>query len=224
MSKDVFKIVKVVILVFLCSLVESSLALTIDFSKYNSSFMILVTKKDKKTYVCSSVAVAPKKILTAAHCLENAKSVKVVKQYKLLKHNSFYPVKGFSTYELYSKKKSNYLNDFGLITLKRRLPTNIKIPAMKNLEGEKSELLRVGFGMRNGVNARTVISAIHQYKNHKTFIDAYDQYSYSGDSGGPIFLEENEHLFLIGIHSTKEGYNSLNPIITDDVLKWLSSY
>lgn len=59
----------------------------VDFSEYNSSLILLITKNDNKTFVCSSVAISKKKLLTASHCLDDAKSIKVVKEYKLQNNN-----------------------------------------------------------------------------------------------------------------------------------------
>jgi hypothetical protein len=212
------------ILFVLLTFILTSKSFAINFNKYNSSLILLVTKQNNITYVCSSVAISSKKLLTAAHCLEDAKEVKVVKEYKLQTANSFYQVESFDHFIKYDKTKSNFLYDFGIVKLVETLPTNINLPKLESLKSEIGDLTRVGFGMRNEINSRTIIFPINQYRNLKTHIDAYDRYSFSGDSGGPIFLERNGNLFLVAIHSTKDGYNTLNPTFDVEVLDWINNY
>jgi len=94
------------------------------------------------------------------------------------------------------------------LKLKKSLPSSINLPELELLKSDRGELTRVGFGMRNEMNSRTVIFPINQYQIIDTHIDAYDEYSFSGDSGGPIYQEKDGRLFLVGIHSTKDGDNT----------------
>lgn len=212
------------ILIFLMVLLSAANLFAVDFEKYNSTLMIIVTKADGTNYVCSSVVVTRKKLLTAAHCLDQAISIKVVKEHKLMSDNSFYRVLKYDVFPKYDKEKSNYLFDIGIIQLKNNLPRNINIPKLKELEDQSSDLVRVGFGKRNNINSRTVVFPINQYQIKENYIDSYDIYSFSGDSGGPIFQEKEENLYLVGIHSTKENYNSLNPKIDEVIKTWILKY
>ncbi len=211
------------LIVLLISLTNLPL-LAVNFSHYNSALPILVTKTNQKTYVCSSVAISKKKLLTAAHCLDGAVSIKVAKEHKLNRRNTFYKVRSFKQFPLYNKRRSNFLHDIGIIKLTKTLPDTINLPKLKFLEDEANELVRIGFGSRGGVSSRTFISPLNQYENKATHIYSYDFYSYSGDSGGPLFMNEEGELVLVALHSTKEGYYSYNPKIDQAVMDWIKKY
>lgn len=181
--------------------------------KFNSSFMLVVTKADGLIYVCSSVAYSKNILLTAAHCLDGAVKVQVCIEDTILLNNlnTFYEVKNFEIHKKYNSKKSNYIYDIGKIYLRNDLPSEIDLCELSDLTDHTSKLYRVGYGERNGVNTKTIISNIKNFTNYDTYFSAYEEYSFSGDSGGPIFQIRDDKTFLVGIHSTREGYSSLNP-------------
>ncbi|MGE3609990.1 MAG: trypsin-like serine protease [Bacteriovoracaceae bacterium] len=194
----------------------SAHAWAIDFSNYNSALMLQIVKEDNNKYICSSVAYSQSKLITAAHCLENATQVNVFKEFKILDNNTFYKTKTFYKSKLYNKNQSFFLNDVGIIELEESLPSEIKIYPIAQVKINQGELHRVGFGMRNGINSRTVIWPINQFQVHENYIEAWDQYSFYGDSGGPIFQLIDDKFYLIGIHSTKDGNYTFNPLLAGD--------
>lgn len=221
-QKDYFMRNLVPISIFILSIFNSSWA--VDFRSYNSAYMLQVTKSDRRQYICSSVAVSRNKLLTAAHCLQNAVKIRVFREYQLTANNHFYSVQSYARYMKYNKGRSNFLYDIGVIKLKEKLPVSTNIHPIISKHENIVELHRVGFGLRNGLNTRTVISPITQFKLETQFIDALDEYSYSGDSGGPIFSVKYGRFSLVAIHSTKDGPYTLNPRITDEIKEWVESY
>jgi V8-like Glu-specific endopeptidase len=178
--------------------------------KYNSAFIILVTKTNSFTYVCSAVAVNKKTLLTAAHCLDNAEKVKVLKDKEITFPYADYKVLNFAKHSDYDQEQSNFLYDIGKINLVDELDSKVNILSVSDLKMQ-GELTRVGFGLRNYDNVMNVFTQINDFNDYGQYFSAYDEQSYSGDSGGPIYQEYEGTTYLVGIHSTLEGHgNTLN--------------
>jgi hypothetical protein len=198
-----------------------------DWDKYNSSLLIEVTR-ESGIYTCSGVAVSRQTILTAAHCLEG----KIIKT-RVFTEELYDPkkegweIRQFELHPSYDPGFSFYQFDIAKIYLKKRLPSFINIyPTHKGIN-QKGRIIRVGFGKRNGENIRTLVIPILKNINHKNgLLELYDENSFSGDSGGPIFITIDNQIFLIGIHSTlsfgPEGKFSLNPLLSHEG-EWISS-
>ncbi len=127
--------------------------------KFNSAFILIITKSDKTTYVCSSVAYSKRTLITAAHCLDGAIKIQVCKQDTVTTKNTYYNVKNFAVHKKYNPSASNYMYDIGKITLKEDLPKEINIYPLSDLTNLETELYRGGFGERAGINTHTLISA-----------------------------------------------------------------
>lgn len=149
-------------------------------------------------------------MLTASHCLVGAVEVKVFYEDFETKEISFYEVDSFYLHPKYDLKTSNYVNDIGKIKLKQNLPSIHKIQKVVDLNNYKKDLYRVGFGLRNGENNLTVIGPIKNFTTYFDFFETYDEFSYSGDSGGPIFQKSGKGFNLVGIHSTRENSKCYN--------------
>jgi V8-like Glu-specific endopeptidase len=192
----------------------------IDWTNFNSSLLIEVTRANG-VFTSSGVAINEKTILTAAHCLEGeVLSVRVCLESQYDKNGRFLEGEGFVLHPEYQPEKSHYRNDLAKITLKEKLPGEMKIyPIMKKKMDLSGKIFRLGFGGRNNINARTLVTP--QFKQVRSFEDVlelHDTYSYSGDSGGPVYLQERGQLFLVAIHSTlsfgPEGKYSFNPLLS----------
>ncbi len=186
--------------------------------EFNSSLLIEV-KRPGGTFTCTGVAVSTQTIITAAHCLEG--DILGVRVFT----GSFYDptspslsVSDFKVHPDYNKAMSRYRNDLGKITLKEKLPSSIIIHPIFTSKIVAGKIYRFGFGARNKKNLRTVITPKLRGLNlAENVLELNDEFSISGDSGGPIFLKNGDDIRLLAIHSTfshgPQGNFSLNPIL-----------
>ena len=192
----------------------------IDWNNFNSSLLIEVTRPNG-VYTCTGVAINKTTILTAAHCLEGEiLSVRVSTDAAYDKNGKFLKVESFNLHPDYDRKQSNYRSDLAKIKLAEELPASTKIyPIIKKDTELNGNLMRLGFGARNGLNVRTLVSPeIKNIRKIEKVLELSDTYSYSGDSGGPIFLQNHGQMFLVAIHSTlsfgPDGKFSFNPMLS----------
>lgn len=200
----------------------------IDWNNFNSSLLIEVTRPEG-IFTCTGVAINKNTLLTAAHCLEGEiLKVRVSTEASYDKNGSFYEIESFDLHPDYDRKNSNYCSDLAKIKLKGELPkgTNFYpiIKRDKNLDGK---VLRLGFGARGEKNIRTLVTPeIRTIRKQEMVLELNDTYSYSGDSGGPVFLQYQGQMYLIAIHSTlsfgPEGKHSFNPLLSTH-REWIAS-
>jgi secreted trypsin-like serine protease len=189
-------------------------------SQFNSSVIIEI-KRTQATYTCSGVIVSKSVVLTAAHCLEgNVLRVRVFTQEKYHPKNPYLVVKHFMIHPDYDVNASNYFSDLGKIYLASKIPSKINIISIHPDRNFRGEIIRSGFGKRNNLNTRTnIVSFLKKSHPEEKSLQFYETDSQSGDSGGPIFLVQNNKISLIAIHSTlsfgPKGVFSLNPSIAD---------
>lgn len=217
------------VFVFIITLLNFSLANASLFDQFNSSLKIEVYKLNGASFICSSVAATPYLLVTAAHCLEGATSILVHMKggSKKIKSLAFYK------HPNYDQQRSNYLSDIGIVLLPQSLPAFLNyLPLLRQLDGDE-ELFRVGYGGRQGQNKMTIISSIFNFREFSNFAIANrrrnyilmeDQFSYSGDSGGPVFAKKYNKYYLVGIHSTKQGNFSYNQRIDAEVVDWVNHF
>lgn len=195
------------------------------WEKFNASLLIEVTRPTG-VFTCTGVAVSNKIILTAAHCLAGkVKGVRVFIQDHYDPNSSSLEIKSYELHPLYQPNSSLYQADIAKISLKDPLSDDIQIYPIHTSRNIFGKLLRLGFGLREGQNIRTLITpALRRINPEENVLELFDEYSRSGDSGGPIFLEEGERLSLLAIHSTfshgPEGNYSLNPLLSS-YLSWV---
>lgn len=184
--------------------------------KFNSSLLVEVTRKNG-IFTCTGVAVSSKVVLTAAHCLEGkVEQVKIFPQKKYNQKLSHFNAKSYELHESYNPKKSQYKSDIAKIYLENNLPADINIPPLFSQGTISGKLFRLGFGGRDDQNIRTQLS-LEPRSLQNEVLELNDQYSLSGDSGGPIFLEQDQKIYLLAIHSTLSfgpaGKFSYNPLL-----------
>ncbi len=200
----------------------------IDWNNFNSSLLIEVTRPTG-VFTCTGVAINKDTILTAAHCLEGEiLKIRVSTESSYDKNGKFLEVESFDLHPDYNSKKSNYRSDIAKIKLAAELPKETMIYPIIKKEGElNGKILRLGFGARGSNNIRTLVTPeLKNVRNHEKTLELNDMYSYSGDSGGPIFLQNNGQMYLIAIHSTlsfgPEGKHSFNPLLSSH-REWIAS-
>lgn len=192
---------------------------TQSWDEFNSSLLIEVTRT-KGVFTCTGVAVAPDLIVTAAHCLDgDVKSIRVFTQSTYNPKDPSLAVKSFKVHPDYHPKDSRYNADVGKIRLSKKLPASIKIYPIYKEEMILGDLYRFGFGARNKKNTRTVITpTFKQVIYAEKVLELNDTYSFSGDSGGPIYLKRGPDYFVLAVHSTlsfgPQGRFSYNPLLS----------
>lgn len=190
----------------------SNSASAVNFKIYNSTFSLNVKKSSGSTFICSSVAINPQTLLTAAHCLEEAQAIEVTDgQIKRV-------ATSWDEHPQYNKLESKYYADIGIITLSENLPRYINYPDLAYPLPYHS-LTRIGFGGRQGKNVRTLVSGIWITETLDTSLILKDELGVPGDSGGPLFQFINGKLCLVAIHSTVEGKKSYAPIVRSLVIE-----
>ena len=198
-----------------------------DWERFNSSLLIEV-KRPNGTFTCTGVAVSSEIIVTAAHCLEgDIESVRIFTQAAYNPKQSSLAIKEYKLHPNYDPKKSRYKSDLAKIVMKEKLPGFIKLYPI--YEGNKimGNLYRFGFGERNKKNLRTVITpTLRRMDLAEEILELNDKFSKSGDSGGPIYMENGKDISILAIHSTfshgPEGNYSLNPLLSA-YLPWIYS-
>jgi V8-like Glu-specific endopeptidase len=203
-------------------------ALPIDWSNFNSSLIVEVTRSTG-VFTCTGVAINGQTILTAAHCLEGEiLKIRISNDPVYNKKGCFWEVQSYEVHPDYNSEKSQYRCDLAKIKLTKALPSSTMFfPIMKKAQEMDGKILRLGFGGRSNKNVRTLVTPeFKRVRKHENVLELHDTYSYSGDSGGPVFLQKDGQMYLVAIHSTlsfgPEGKYSFNPILTSH-RNWIES-
>lgn len=196
------------------------LAQNIDWNNFNSTLVIEVTRPEGK-FTCSGVAIQEDVVLTAAHCLEGEiLKVRVFNQATYDPNAKSWNAEAFELHPEYKKSASNFKSDLARIKLAEKLPTStIFFPIMKNEKNLQGKFFRVGYGARSHSNIRTLITPeFKSLTNQDQVLELNDMYSFSGDSGGPVFIQREGQMYLVAIHSTlsygPQGKFSYNPLLS----------
>lgn len=200
-------------------MMEPVLAETQDWEKFNSSLLIEVTRP-KGVFTCTGVAVSPEVVLTAAHCLEgDIKKVRIFTQAQYDPKQTSLEIGSFKIHPTYNPEKSRYYSDLAKIVMKDKLPPFVTIYPIEKSTKIMGQLFRFGFGERDHKNLRTVITpTLRRVNIEEEVLELNDEFSRSGDSGGPIFMQNGNSISILAIHSTfshgPKGNFSLNPLLS----------
>jgi len=191
----------------------SALSTPIDWSQFNDSVLIQVTRpaghKIGNT-ICTGVIIHPRVVITTAHCADEATSMTIVYDVEngasALKKETVQAAQ-IIIHPDYQPKESLYKADLAILLLKNPAPLPEKfirkIPA-KNAVHDGDRLQRIGVGMRNGKNLRNVTDPIFFAHPGKGIMETADIYSYVGDSGGPLYTKDHQ---LLAVHSTLDDFD-----------------
>jgi hypothetical protein len=198
-----------------------------DWDRFNCSLLIEVTRPNG-VFTCTGVAISTHTLVTAAHCLEgDVTKVRVFTQSAYDPKQASLPIKEFKIHPEYNPKKSRYHSDLAKITMAERIPAFIRLYPIHQGEKIFGNIYRFGFGQRNNKNLRTVITpTLRRVNTDEKVLELNDEFSRSGDSGGPIFVQNGTAISIIAVHSTfshgPEGNFSLNPLL-ENYLPWIMS-
>jgi V8-like Glu-specific endopeptidase len=199
-----------------------------DWAQFNSSLLIEVTRPNG-VFTCTGVAVSDQIVITAAHCLDgDVKKVRVFTQENYDPKQSSLEIAQFNIHPEYRPKNSRYQHDLAKIKLKEKIPAGIRLFPIFVGKTILGNLYRFGFGERNKKNVRTVITpTFRRLNDYEGVVELNDLFSYSGDSGGPIYIHNGPDIHILAIHSTlshgPEGNYSFNPML-GYYLPWIYSH
>ncbi|QDK45834.1 hypothetical protein DOM22_12075 [Bdellovibrio sp. ZAP7] len=196
---------------------------------------LLILRKDESQTTCSAVIIRKDLILTARHCLTNAKLVYVMFTNDM--HSKDYYYLNSTTFISYEKNPDTGKDaDLALIKVRGDLapgyePINMPTETIRAKPG--LDIIHIGFGQSKSIAnsptdekgwgiLRTVKQKVlYMYdimeKNSQSFV--VDQSNLKGicygDSGGPAYTVSNGKYYLVGINEgTLAGYNK-DPNDTD---------
>ena len=200
-----------------------NLGLNINWARFSSTFIIEVTR-GKNVFTSTAVAIGPKLLLTAAHCVDCTDKIRVLIGSDYLNPDNEVQVDHCIVHPGYNPSKSYYENDIAVIYLEENLPA---FSFYEELETDlmldaNTKLQRIGFGGRNSKNIRTWTNPSYQSVtfNKKNYV-LNDELSVIGDSGGPIYAEFNGVLKLVALHSTLEGEGKTYAVNLSSYTDWL---
>lgn len=199
---------------------------SLNWTRFNSSFIIEI-KRGNEVFTSTAVAIGKRLLATAAHCVDCAEDVVVIIGDDYQAPETVVGAAHWVVHPSYNPKKSFYEDDIALIYLDEDLPHFTSIESL-NFSGklsDKSFLERIGFGGRGNENVRTWTNPSFESItfNNKNFV-LRDTLSVIGDSGGPVYKEENGVLKLVGIHSTKEGDNKTYVVNIHHYKNWIEGH
>ncbi len=172
----------------------------LNWNDFSHTVGISITKQGGST-TCSGILVAPKVVLTAAHCIEGLKEAWVTTGRKITDRPRVRSV-DTRTHPGYRGNLPGGSVDLGLIFLARPLLERlVPTPVMEVQEALTFE--RIGFGGRDGQNVRTWIVSFYDGR-FGDYVRARDELGVLGDSGGPVFQRGPTGLGLVGVHTGRE--------------------
>ncbi|MBT8494390.1 MAG: serine protease [Deltaproteobacteria bacterium] len=157
---------------------------------------------------CTATVIAPKKLLTAAHCVDgiSASGLQFVIGPSLGNVQSVVAVESVTPHPGYNP--STIANDIAFVTLKTPAPVE-PMPVVTALGPNNvgDELIFVGYGASNGFQQsgsgikRAVTMQLAQLGSTTFAYSDQGKNTCNGDSGGPAFLQQNGELFIAGVTS-----------------------
>lgn len=188
-------------------MIVASAQAALDARDFKTTVGLILQKKDFKT-VCSGVLIKPDVVLTAAHCLTDLVSVRVINNYQItrleyagIRGKKFWG-KSWVQHPDYNGVQTGSV-DIGLIFLNRKFDTRLSYNELSHdifsEIGLSQSLYRIGFGKRGSSNIRNVFQ-VNYKRLYGDYIVVSDTHGMGGDSGGPLYSYINGELKVIGVH------------------------
>ncbi|MBT4791376.1 MAG: trypsin-like serine protease [Halobacteriovoraceae bacterium] len=196
----------------------------INWSRFSSTF-IIETKRGNQVFTSTAVAISSHILLTAAHCVDCADEVKVILGNDYRRPQGVINITHQVVHPAYNPQNSFYENDVAILYTSEVLPNFTHIEEIDNdqISFDDLALERIGFGGRNNKNLKTWTNPSFRSVsyNKKNFI-LKDEKTAIGDSGGPVFANQQGKLKLIGLHSTLEGADNAYVVNLSQYIPWIA--
>ena len=196
----------------------------INWSRFSSTF-IIETKRGNQVFTSTAVAISSHILLTAAHCVDCADEVKVILGNDYRRPQGVINITHQVVHPAYNPQNSFYENDVAILYTSEVLPNFTHIEEIDNdqISFDDLALERIGFGGRNNKNLKTWNNPSFRSVsyNKKNFI-LKDEKTAIGDSGGPVFANQQGKLKLIGLHSTLEGADNAYVVNLSQYIPWIA--
>jgi hypothetical protein len=179
---------------------------TIAWSRFRSVILLRSLRGDS-VYFCGSVAIAPRVLLTAAHCLDGATRTQAFPNSPFdPASQDFLVAQESRIHPDYDRAVSLFESDLGLVRLPKDLPPGVELMKLSDSSapspGARVERIGLGATGPSGISMRWTNPVVAALSVDGGVLTLDDEYPYPGDSGGPIFLRTPEALELIAVHST----------------------
>lgn len=215
---------------------------TDDLGCLDNVFVIeLRDKNGKFSSLCTGVAIHPRILLTAAHCIEDNRDeggswvIYKGSTYDKPRARAYRKAVDSGIHPDYNPDETYYEYDIGYLVLNRPLPRKLHYPIIPSYVPQlrkNEKLLRVGYGQRRRRNrmarAWPKFERFLKDQGYPHVMRLKDDNSYGGDSGGPLFLDSPEGMLLLAVHSTVEAGQSSQasdriyaPLVTP-ALDWIT--
>lgn len=188
----------------------------------NKVVMVRARLNDTEASLCTGTLIARNVVITAAHCLNNAKSARIVFDVDPVCNQEFdsntqsIDVKKASIHPDYNEKvKGRY--DLALLKLAKGAPAHYPVISLYNGTSERSSntVTYAGYGRTSeGDEWNQALRSVTKNYNDSIFFAKNKNMVTSqsdgagicqGDSGGPVFFEVGRKLQLAGVNSVVVG-------------------
>lgn len=182
-------------------------------------FILTHDEETGELQTCTASAIAPKVLITAAHCIGSVKN-----KTNVYFSRSAYCESGFNSekqkkevvrtilhpdYSMLDDDRTRSQNDLALIILAERIPNDYKIHSIATLnEGKNRDIEFLGYGVSQFnkddaliLRKITVDSSNIEIDNHHIYVHQKNGGICSGDSGGPGFVQVQNKKKILSINS-----------------------
>ncbi|QLY26246.1 trypsin-like serine protease [Bdellovibrio sp. KM01] len=207
--------------------------------------LLMMADKNKNYSTCTGTPISEDTILTAAHCVKDAVVVSAIFKTALcendqLKNEEFIIASDWKSHDDY---KGVGANDVAVVKLSRSIPADYQVSKIFNGESEitSNTLTLVGFGRtseedqglpqlrKTTKTLRQEVGLVNEPGSDILLIDQQTTGICNGDSGGPVFIEVNYELQVMGVNSfvsnpddpSKTCHNFGGATFMPPHLKWL---